>query len=483
MPSFRLRFFALANLLFLSLGLFAQTDTVLFTPVSEFRFPAPYSCYTARFDRLHRPFIFTANKELGLGIYDYSDLQNLQSIRNFSVQNFQNLKPTDLVQQGNFLYVALGDFEGFFPQSAGLAVLDISDPANATILGQWSDTSFNKGCAALRVEGNYAYLGAMEKGVILVDISNPAAPKYLSHVELDLNWPAPPGLFSVPHARGFALRSDELWTCFDAGWLRLVDVSDKQNPIETAKYLNPDLNATAQPAYNNAVVVGDYLYVAVDYCGIDIVDISNPAIPVNAAWENPWACNNTNWADRPGHTNQITTACNDSLLFVSGADSEVLAYSIVNPNQPRRLGQHAVLLDSVATWGIDVNDSLVVLAQLWNPLNTPYLAKKGGIRLLRWSCPQASTGIANAGSAPALFIWPNPFRDQLKVRFELPVSAAISWSLVDMFGRSVRSAAPGHLPAGEQVLDLALVGLPAGMYAFVMLVDGQEVRRLVVRGY
>jgi len=475
-----MRLFTIFLLGFCTRFALAQTDTVLFTPVSEYPYPAFFTAYTANFDKLHRPFIYTANKEYGVVIFNFSDPQNLTPVRSFTVQHFQNLKPTDLVQQGNYLYVALGGFGGLISQPAGVAVLDIADPANATILGQWSDAAFDKGCAAIRVEGDYAYLGAFERGVIIVDVSNPAAPAYRSHAELELNWPVTPGLFNVPHARGLALRGNELWTCFDAGGLRLVDISDKNAPVEAIKYINTDLTDAAAPAYNTCAIVGDYLYAAVDYCGIDVVDISSPAAPVNAGWANPWNCSPTNWDGSPGHTNQVATACHDSLLFASGGDSEVIVFSIADPTKPKIIGRHAVLLDSVATWGIDVNDSLVVLAQIWNPLNTPYLAKKGGIRLLRWSCPEETSGVRDPEPG-IVSIAPNPVTDRLHIRFKPAGKGTAVCLLRDLQGRQVRRLYIDLSAGSEPVFQLDMAGLPPGMYQLSFISRKQTGSKLVVK--
>lgn len=458
-----------------------QNDTVLFTPLSTYPYPTPYSAYTARFDQLHRPYLYTANKEYGVIVFDYSNPLDLKPVRTFTTQQFQNLKPTDLVQQGNYLYVSLGEFQGLATQSAGLTVIDLSNPAAAVILGQWSDATFNKGAAAVRVDGNYAYLGAMEKGLIVLDISQPGNPKYVSHVTPDLNWPVPPGIFSVPHARGLALRGNEVWVCFDAGGLRLVDVSDKKKPAEKAKYMNMALDAIAQPAYNTCAIAGDYLFATVDYCGLDVVNIGTPAQPQTTAWINPWNCTNTSWDGSPGHTNQIATARHDSLLFLSGGDTEVVVYDVSNPGQTRLAGQLARLQDSVVVWGLDANDSLVVLAQVWNPLNTPYIGKKGGISLLRWDSGLVSDTHAPEQAAFSLQIIPNPLSDRAKIQYELPAEAWVRWQITDALGRVIEKNDLGIQPEGSHSLELTLQGIPAGVYFFTFQMNEWPISRLMVK--
>lgn len=54
----------------------------------------------------------------------------------------------------------------------------------------------------------------------------------------------------------------------DAGGLRMIDISDKENPVEIGKYVNMGIEDIAQSAYNNIVIVDHYAYIAVDMCGL-----------------------------------------------------------------------------------------------------------------------------------------------------------------------------------------------------------------------
>ena len=80
-----------------------------------------------------------------------------------------------------------------------------------------------------------------------------------------------------------------------------------------------------------------------------------------------------------------------------------------------------------------------------------------------------------------LTIRPNPVREQMQVQFELPAAGALHWSLVDAIGRRVVTGSTGRLPEGAQVLDLDLGGLQDGVYAFVLVGEGQVGQGLVVK--
>ena len=109
-------------------------------------------------------------------------------------------------------------------------------------------------------------------------------------------------------------------------------MSDPSNMTETGMYMNWDLYDVAAPAYNNVAVIGDYAYVPVDYCGLDVVYLAGDTMS-NAFWFNPWECTELNWDGAPGHANEVRVV-GDSLLFISGGDSEVLVFDVTGPFHP-----------------------------------------------------------------------------------------------------------------------------------------------------
>lgn len=409
----------------------AFSQNINFQFVSEHEYTWTYSCYEAQFDRQGRTYIYTANNELGFMVYDISNINNPTPIDTLMPSVFGGLKVTNFVQKDDYVYASLGGFQGL-AQKAGMAIINITDPTNVSIEDAWDSTEFNQGAAIAIVEGDYAYLGAMEKGIIVLDVSDKSDIKYVSDYAPDPNWPHTPGLFSTPNARGMIIDGDELYLCYDAGALRVIDISDKQNLTEIGHYINGALDSTAQPAYNNVVIVDDYAYVSVDYCGIDIVDISNPTNPVNAGWVNPWDCNVTNWDGRPGHTNKLLTWANDNILFASGADTEILAYDISDRENPQEVGSYYALLDSNVTWSIDIKEGYAVLAQVDNPFGQPYDSDWGGIRVLQWN---GGTTDVNTIKHNVTSVYPNPFYDEAVIKLDYQVTGKEEIRIYDVMGR------------------------------------------------
>lgn len=450
------------------MGWSQSIEAVQFNHVSEFEYIWTYSCYSVKFDDLERPYLFTANNELGIVSFDISDIQTPTPVDTILPADFGGLKPTNLHQNGKLLYASLGGIQGLAPQDAGIAVMDVSDPENILILDYWSSPDYSEGGAIVLVEGNYAYVGAMEEGVLILDVSDPSDIQFVSRAYLDENFPQIPGLFSVPNARGMSIRSDTLIVANDAGGLRMVDVSDKNNPIELSKYMNWDLFDIAQPAYNNVLLVDDHAYVPVDYCGLDVVDVSDTAMST-VNWLNPWGCLGANWNGRAGHTNEIVRH-GDDLIFVSGADSEVLAYNISDRDNPELIGQYINVGDSIVSWGLDVNDQYVALALVDNSVfQQPYYSDFGGIMILDW---QALVGVKEKESE-VLNIYPNPnngsFRIELNDQTEID-----QISIYTADGRLACRAV--DLIDGRVVFNLR-----AGLYFInVLLQDRTFVRHMVV---
>lgn len=411
----------------------AQTDTVSLSHISDYYFEniLPYSAFTSCFNQAGEPYIYAACRDLGLVTFDITDIHNPQPIDTVALFAFNNLKPTNLSQHGNYLYVSIGGFDGF-AQNAGLAILDITEPTHPVMQDLWDSTAFNQGAAIAITDGEYAYLGGMEEGVIILDVTEKTHIKFVASILPDPNFPEVPGLFSVPNARGLTFYGeDKLLVANDAGGLRVIDISDKTAPVEIEKYVNTSIEAVAQSAYNNIVVVDHYAYITVDMCGLEVVDLNTNPIE-NVLWFNPWDCDSTNWVGRPGHTNGIKSV-GDSLLFVSGGDSELLIFDITEKTNPRLVGSYAHVLDSIATWSLDVQYPYVSLALINNEIfGIPFYSNVGGISLLEWDAIRV--GVNDLSNKSEVQLYPNPVTNTLHV---IAKQGLINYQIFDISGANI----------------------------------------------
>ncbi len=114
---------------------------------------------------------------------------------------------------------------------------------------------------AVVVSGNYAYIGDQDKGLVVVNISNPAVPTLAGHYGTE--WFAP----------GVAIAGNYAYVA--GGDLMVMDISEPTAPKLAGRY------NTAGSAYDVAVS-GNYAYVADWTNGLVVVDISKPTTPTMA---------------------------------------------------------------------------------------------------------------------------------------------------------------------------------------------------------
>ncbi|MBK8499209.1 MAG: hypothetical protein IPL52_10400 [Flavobacteriales bacterium] len=105
----------------------------------------------------------------------------------------------------------------------------------------------------MKVDGDEAYVGAMEDGLIVLDVGNPADIQFISSFQPDPTWPGIAGY--APNGRGMAIVGDLLYLAFDAGGLRTLDISDPSAISQIGQYVNPNIPILTPPAYNNIVVI------------------------------------------------------------------------------------------------------------------------------------------------------------------------------------------------------------------------------------
>jgi hypothetical protein len=201
----------------------------------------------------------------------------------------------DIYVSGNYAYLITGG-EGF------LYILDISKPKSPHLVGTY-DPAEPLSMGKIYVSGNYAYIGMDNRGLLIIDISNPTSPTlkgeyYIPKVFI-------PGIYVKDHHAFLA--------CGHEG-LKIIDVSNPASPKLVAQYnsspvfdvvvkgkyayvhgyddyrlsvldislvSSPVLVGTAAfPFYNHGMFVsGDYVYMACGESGLRMIDVSIPASP------------------------------------------------------------------------------------------------------------------------------------------------------------------------------------------------------------
>jgi hypothetical protein len=158
-------------------------------------------------------------------------------------------QPVDLTVSGTYLFVA--------DRAAGLAVVDVSNPSSPFLAATLATVGSAEGIA---IQGSRAYLAA-SGSFCVVDLSDPEHPQLLASV------PAGQNARDVVVDGGYAFVV-EAWD-----GLLVYDIADPVHPFLVATLPMPHADTYHLDLHENV------LYVANDYGGTVLVDVSDPEAP------------------------------------------------------------------------------------------------------------------------------------------------------------------------------------------------------------
>jgi hypothetical protein len=215
---------------------------------------------------------------------------------------------TDITIENGYAYVGT--------LSSGLWVVDVRNPAQPVAVGAFE---IDKNIWDVAVAGRYAYVEGDFDGLLLVDVSNPAQPvlavTYNPHEELNLLAAIDGYVYLSPwHSRQ---------------WLRIVDLSNPAvQPVEVGAYYTP------YPGYPSDVeVAGGFAYVATWGSGLRVLDVSNPAQPVEVgAFDTPRV---------EGYNNVLyvqEVAIGGNFAYAGGSIYGLQMVDVSDPTQPVEVG-------------------------------------------------------------------------------------------------------------------------------------------------
>jgi len=193
----------------------------------------------------------------GLRVIDISDPSAPKIVGGLDYSNSGILC---LTVEGNFAYLAYSGGEG-------VKIIDISDPEKPKIVG----TIKNVYAREMVVIDGYAYIADPELGLVIVDVSAPAAP--VRTARLNLNGEvvdiSVQGIFAYLTFDGFPT---------DCG-LHVCDISNPKSPFLVDRFVvATSLDSDVSPGPMKIWLNGNYAYLARGASNV-IVDVSNPANP------------------------------------------------------------------------------------------------------------------------------------------------------------------------------------------------------------
>lgn len=427
-------------------------------------------------DKNDRPYFYFANKEGGLRIYRNIEGVDPIEILQLPVDTFSGLHVMNLEQRDTLLFIALGDF--FRTESQpGLAVLNISNPESPNIEDIWISDNLLHGANYVRVHKNAAFLGGMDHGLIIFDISNSRDIDSVGRFLPDIHFPVenPTGTI-VPNTRGFQIVGDTMYLCFDAGGLRIIDIQNPFDPVEKYQYINPLHDFTPQ-AYNDLVIQGDYGYIALDYCGFEIVHLKDLSNIQQVAGINPWECEDGGWLFNEGHTNQIQLDQERQLLYLSAGESELLCYDVSNLEEPELVGQVGVMPDFFGSWGCTLHNDQIYVSYITTVV--PFISTYSGLRRFEITIDSTTSAIEEVLPDTEIVISPNPTACNIDLQSER-ATILQGYTLYDLSSRLIHRSVSDSRFSRTHRITLP-ENLHPGIFIIVLSLDrGQLTRKIVV---
>ncbi|MBI1838635.1 MAG: T9SS type A sorting domain-containing protein [Flavobacteriia bacterium] len=400
-------------------------------------------------DSEDRPFLYVANKEAGLRVFNISDLTTPTLVATISTSSFLGMEVINLTQQGNYIYLALGNI--WNSDSTGMAIIDVQNPNSPFVTDYYFKPNSIHGAGIVQVEGDFAYLGAMQDGLIVLNVADKYTIQFESQFIPDINFPINnPNNVNVFNLRGMEVRNDTVFACYDGGGIRVIDVTNKQQPIEISHYCNSVMYTPLDhpKAYNNIVLNDTLAYVAVDYCGVEVLNISDPLNIQLIGWWNPYDCPNNNWFTSPVHTNEIrlNSACNQ--LFVSSGKSDMYVLDVTNPTYPDSLDFYGGVENNLGTWGVNIYSNQIYLSYACVPWPyIPFQSDSTGIKILTYdNCANE----LNNNEDNRFQIFPNPVKNELTVKL-LSETRSIYLEIIDLSGKIIRQE---YLTESKTILNM-----------------------------
>jgi len=383
--------------------------------------------------------------------------------------------------------------------SAGLKILDFSDPSSPKLIGQYTT---DEQVIDVAVSGKYAYLDC-DSSLQIIDVSNPASPKFLSSV-------------SLHDTINSSIDGNLDYLCLDSSIVYAARKSQRLFVIAAADPANPQIKNiySLRNIPSGICQSNGYLYVAERGggiglpTGIQIFNITNPNTPVESGFLTT-------------DINGLTAYKNS--LYVFGVDSTEKKpafekYDISNPTNPvlkylvdNNIGgiitvdikvdkDYAYIVSGNYLLMIDISNidsgKIVYSANAYTDPNTPgagtfnsVTAYKGialtgylGITVFNNTITSVNDKHNTSPNNFELFQnYPNPFNPSTTIKYQIPKAEHVTLKIYDILGRVVATLVNREQRPGNYEVQFNANSLASGIY-FYRLTYGSlsQVKKMIV---
>ncbi len=234
------------------------------------------------------------------------------------------------------------------------------------------------------------------------------------------------------NAKGIYVSSNYAYVASDWNGLHIIDVSNPSNPREVSYY---DVEAS------DVYVSWTYAYVADYYVGLRIIDVSDPA-----------NLQEVSYYDTGDSTRSVTFK--GSYAYITDLNRGLRIIDVSDPFKPQEVGYYDT--EGYAN-GVFVSGNYVYVANRYD-----------GIYILKFT--GATSVLEDNGIIPKQFTlhqnYPNPFNPATTIRFSLPKSTNIALKIFSLHGEEIETVVKGKYPAGLHEVRWNAGNLASGVYLY-----------------
>lgn len=202
-------------------------------------------------------FAYIAGWNRGLSIVDLDDPKHPVEVGRY-LEPLIGERFETVAVSGRHAFVSGSDYTDFGRTVYFVHAIDVSNPTNCVKVGSYSTSGF------MAVAGHFIYVNEGEKGVSVIDFSDPSRPARIGHYDR-------PGKVGPVVVSG-----NYIYVARQTDGMEIFDVSDPSKPVRTGGYVGNCVNLA---------VSGSQVYV-VNSQGWEIVDVTVPSAPIRVASQN-----------------------------------------------------------------------------------------------------------------------------------------------------------------------------------------------------
>ncbi|PJB00275.1 MAG: hypothetical protein CO127_08780 [Ignavibacteria bacterium CG_4_9_14_3_um_filter_36_18] len=288
------------------------------------------------------------------------------------------------------------------------------------------------------VEGDYAYVADDFGGLRIIDISDRENPVEAGFIN------------TIGYCQSVTIRGNYAYAACGGDGLIIIDISDPNSPVE--------IGSVSIGSYARRVGLnGDYAYVACGEVGVGIIDISDPSNPVLKLVD-----------EIDGKAVDVSIL--QKYMYVADEDNGLRIFDILNPENPLEVAQQETNGNAVGVKAFtsekDKNSGTVHVL-LADGNDGLYIFKH-----------QIVTDVKNEPQLPDEFIlyncYPNPFNPTTKIRYSVPFIEThggasvqnISLKVYDVLGNEIATLVNEEKAPGNYEVNFNSAGLSSGVYFY-----------------